>query len=277
MILILLGFGVLIGLALGLTGAGGSILAVPLLIYGAGLEPLPAIHLSLMVVTITAALGAMTAMRGGAISRRAGFIFASTGMLAAPLGVQAGMLINPGILVAGFALLLIAVSISLWRKAVSTPEAARVVRADIQSAEAGNEPVCRYTPNGKLNLTAPCSFALAASGLFAGALSGLFGVGGGFVIVPILMVVTQMDIHRAVATSLMVIALIGIAGVSSVMLTANDIDWTIALPFMAGGAAGMLAGRLLASRLAGSVLQKVFALAVLMIGSVMLFRQIAGV
>lgn len=94
----------------------------------------------------------------------------------------------------------------------STPAASGVVRAGLtRTADSvGGGPVCRYSEDGVLRLNAPCSAALAAAGLLVGFLSGFFGVGGDFLIVPALLVITQMSIHRAVATSLLVITLIDI-------------------------------------------------------------------
>ncbi len=276
MIILLLIFGILIGLSLGLTGAGGSILAVPLLIYGAGTQPLAAIHISLLVVTVTALIGTLGVIRGDFVSRRAALIFASTGMLAAPVGVKVGSLIDPVILIMGFAMLMMAVSVNLWRSSQSSPGDAGVVRADLPEDLSAQGAVCRHSTDGKLRMTAPCALVLALSGLAAGALSGLFGVGGGFIIVPILMYVTQMSIHHAVATSLLVITLIGVSGAATVVMTSSLIDWPVAMPFIFGGALGMLAGRILARKIAGTTLQKIFAVAVFLIGIGMLIRQWTG-
>lgn len=266
-------FGLLIGLSLGLTGAGGSILAVPLLIYGAGIIPVQAISISLVVVATTALIGVLGTVKSRAISLRAGLIFAVSGMAAAPFGVQLASHLDDSALLTGFALLMISVAASMWYRAQTHPENARVVRADIEVVNSSARgPACRISESGKLRITAPCAVVLLMCGLIAGTLSGLFGVGGGFIIVPMLMFVTQMDIRRAVATSLLVITLIGVSGATAAVTGDSDFNWMLATPFMLGGAAGMIAGRSLAAKLAGPPLQKGFSIAVLLTGAGMLIR-----
>lgn len=262
-----LAFGLIVGLALGLTGGGGSIFAVPLLIYGLGVSAHDAIGISLAVVALTAAVGAVGAMRAQLIEFRAGFIFAAAGMLAAPFGITFAHGISEVAILIGFAFLTVIVAGIMWWRASRDPQATTVVRAAFApSAIAGTEPICRFNPNEQLRLTAPCSLALAASGVGVGLLSGLFGVGGGFIIVPALIFVTRMGIHRAVASSLFVIALVGLSGVGAILFQGRPLPWELTSLFVAGGIAGMLLGRLLARRMAGPNLQKFFALAMLMVG-----------
>jgi uncharacterized membrane protein YfcA len=101
-----------------------------------------------------------------------------------------------------------------------------------------------------------------------GILSGVFGVGGGFLIVPVLSAVTQMGIHRAVATSLVALSAIGLAGTGGAILQ-GSLAWAVLLPFVAGGAAGMVLGRRLAARLTGPLLQRIFATAILLVAGFM--------
>ena len=110
---------------------------------------------------------------------------------------------------------------------------------------------------------APCSAALAGVGLVVGVLSGFFGVGGGFLIVPALILITEMGIHRAVATSLLVITLIGLSGLGSAAVSGREVDWALTGLFVIGGVLGMFSGRVLARYLAGATLQFVFAVAML--------------
>lgn len=233
-------FGIIVGLALGLTGGGGSIFAVLLLIYGLGVAPHSAVSISLAAVALTAAFGAAQAWYAGLVESRAALILAAAGMLSAPLGVWFGGRVSENAVLVAFAILMVLVASHMAFKAGRSPSQASVVRAQLP-AGADHEPgvVCRYSPDGRLRLNTPCSLALWGAGLVVGALSGFFGVGDGFLIVPALMLITAMGIHRAVATSLLVISLIGISGVAASVLSGRDIDWCLAGLFVAGGLLGM--------------------------------------
>lgn len=257
-------FGVVVGLALGLTGGGGSIFAVPLLIYGLGVAPTSAVAISLGAVAITAAFGAAEGLYRGVVELRAALILAVAGMACAPVGVFIGDRTSETVILLTFALLMLAVALRMLYSAQRSPHESRVVRArfdDRASADAGT--VCRYSGDGRLRLNAPCSIALAGAGIVVGVLSGFFGVGGGFLIVPALMLITTMGIHRAVATSLLVITLIGLSGTASAALSGREVDWALMGLFVAGGVVGMFSGRLLARFLAGVTLQRVFAIAMI--------------
>jgi uncharacterized membrane protein YfcA len=115
---------------------------------------------------------------------------------------------------------------------------------------------------------------LTAAGLVTGVLSGLFGVGGGFVIVPALVFVSGLDIHRAVATSLLVIALVSAAGVASYLAAGRDLPWESTGLFVVGGTAGMGLGTLAAGRISGPGLQKLFAAAMLAVAVFIVTKSI---
>lgn len=259
-------FGVVMGLALGLTGGGGSIFAVPLLIYGLGVDPHSAVAMSLAAVAVTAALGAFEAWLRGVVEVRAALIFAVAGMICAPLGVYLGDQVDQAVVLVLFAALMLVVAARMLIKARRAPLESRVVRArlDTQAADDAGT-VCRYSTDGRLRLNAPCSAALIGVGALVGVLSGFFGVGGGFLIVPALIVITEMGIHRAVATSLLVISLIGVSGVGSAVVAGRDMNWAILALFVVGGVVGMFMGRALAQRLAGATLQTIFAVAMIVI------------
>lgn len=271
-------FGILVGLALGLTGGGGSILAVPLLIYGLGLGTKAAVSTSLAAVAVMAAVGASDAVRAGLVETRVALIFAATGMLAAPVGVIAGDVVSDAVIIIGFSLLMLIVGVRMLTRARSQPEESGVVRGGLLAAAglAGGGAVCRYREDGVLRLNAPCSAVLAVVGLVVGFLSGFFGVGGGFLIVPALLLITQMSIHRAVATSLLVITLISISGVGAAIVTGRELPWAITGLFVIGGIAGMFLGRRLAARLAGPMLQQLFAVGIIFMGVGMLIAHLMG-
>lgn len=268
-------FGALVGLALGLTGGGGSIFAVPLLIYGLGIAPHAATTVSLAAVGLTAFAGAADGARARLLEFRPALVFAATGVIAAPLGVALGKQASEATIVVGFAVLMLVIAAKMWMDAGSRSGDARTVRAGLGAvAQSETSTVCRYSRDGRLRLNSRCSATLAVCGILVGVLSGFFGVGGGFLVVPALLLVTQMSVRRAVATSLLVIALIGTAGVAASWWQGHDVDWGLTGLFALGGLAGMGLGRLLAARLAGSMLQRVFALSMAAVGASMLFAQL---
>nr|WP_308494817.1 sulfite exporter TauE/SafE family protein [Duganella fentianensis] len=157
-----------------------------------------------------------------------------------------------------FALVLLYVAWRVYQRA--TAASGNGGNAGVAASQTGAAPPCRLDiQRGKLNWTAPCARALAMSGLLAGGLSGLLGVGGGFVMVPALQRYTDLNTQSILSTSLAVIALVSFSGVAASAATGH-LQWAIALPFSAGALAGMGSGRLLAARLAGPVLQQAFAL-----------------
>ncbi|AWN17630.1 sulfite exporter TauE/SafE family protein [Salinisphaera sp. LB1] len=267
--------GVLVGLALGLTGGGGSIFAVPLLIYGLNVAPRDAVAISLIAVAVTAAFGAVEGGLRRVLELRAAGIFAAAGVVFAPVGVWLGDLVPANVTVVAFAGLMLVVAGRMIINAYRAPEQARVIRARVaDDAATDAATVCRYSADGRLRLTARCSVALLASGVLVGVLSGFFGVGGGFLIVPALMLVTEMGIHRAVSTSLLVIALVGLSGVISAVVAGRHIQPVLTGLFIVGGIMGMGAGRTLAQYLAGRTLQRVFALGMIAIAVMMLLERL---
>lgn len=242
--------GFLIGIILALTGAGGGILAVPVLVFGAHLSMAEAGPIGLLAVGLAASLGAALGLKAGSVRYKAALLIAGAGMLCSPLGLWLAQRTPNRPLSAGFALLLLFVAWRVYQRASGTAPAGAAHKA----------PPCRLDSNrGKLIWTAPCARALALSGVLAGGLSGLLGVGGGFVMVPALQRYTDLSTQAIVATSLAVIALVSSSGVVASAM-AGQLQWAVALPFSVGAIAGMLAGRLVAARLAGPALQKGFAL-----------------
>ncbi|OYW16354.1 MAG: hypothetical protein B7Z55_14215 [Planctomycetales bacterium 12-60-4] len=269
--------GALIGLSLGLTGGGGSIIAVPLLIYGLAVEPREAVGVSLAAVGATAFFGFLQRLRRREVEVGTGLLFAATGAVGAPIGTWLNSLVPSGLLLIGFAVLMLVVSARMWRKAASQPAETRVVRATLDPIPADNSgPVCHRDPEGQLQLTSQCGFLLAGLGLITGILSGLFGVGGGFVIVPALVMFSGMGIHRAVATSLMVISLVSVSGVVSYLVAQRPLDMALTTWFAIGGIAGMLIGAFVAKRLSGPVLQKTFSVAIVAMAAFIIWKQLGG-
>jgi uncharacterized protein len=265
------GLGCVVGVALGLTGGGGSIFAVPLLIYGLGLAAGEAVAMSLVAVAATASVGALQSVRHGLIVWQPVLLFALGGVFGAPAGVIVSRHLDPNWIVAGFALLALVVGALMWRASLTLPAQATAVRA--RPYAAGGGAICVLAPDGQLRFTTPCALALAVVGVGTGLLSGVFGVGGGFLIVPALVLVTRMGVHRAVASSLLIIAFIGFAGAAGAIWQGR-IDWAVLVPFAAGGALTMLVARMFAARVAGPTLQRVFAGSIVLVGAAMLAERL---
>ncbi|MGH8446357.1 MAG: sulfite exporter TauE/SafE family protein [Solimonas sp.] len=256
---LLLGF--FTGLVLGLTGAGGSVLAVPLLMWGLGWSLPQATPVALLAVCAAAAFGTAVAWDVSYIRYRAAVLMAAASLLTAPLGLWLAQRLPHDSLVALFAALLVGVALRNWRQAQRAPQEAAIVRAAVAgdgSPAAG--PICRLDRRtGRLIWTWPCRSLIGATGAATGFLSGLLGVGGGFVIVPSLRAWSELSVHSAIATSLMAIALVSAITVLMSLAQGHALPWQIAAPFVTGALGGMLAGRRLAPRIAGPRLQQGFA------------------
>ena len=250
-------YGMLVGVSLGLTGGGGSIFAVPLLIYGLGISPRAAVGLSLAAVGATAGFGAALRWKAREIEMVPGIFFAVGGIVFAPLGAWLGHFIPSAILLSVFAILMAYVAWRMWRGAAETESAPGpcVIR-------------------GKGKLGPGCRARLMAAGAAAGVLSGLFGIGGGFIIVPALLYVTGTSIHRAVATSLMVIFLISVSGVAAYWMQNQPFPMPMSLLFILGGFAGMLLGTGLRAHFKRTALHKTFAVAMWLVGAYVLFKNL---
>ena len=245
----LLGFGLgaVVGLILALAGAGGGILAVPLLVFGLHLSIMQAAPVGLIAVGAASAFGAILGLREGLVRYRAAALIGITGMVLAPLGVRlAGLMVVFSIVLAWVA----------WRM---FNQARRGKGAHAKLGHAQSRLPCVLDPReGRLIWTMPCAWALAGTGAVSGILSGLLGVGGGFVIVPSLSRYTNIPMRSVFATSLAVIALVSVGGVTAAAWQ-GAVVWAIALPFALGAIVALLAGRLIAARLAGAHLQQGFA------------------
>lgn len=263
-------FGAVVGLSLGLTGGGGAIFAVPLLVYGLGLPTREAVGVSLAAVGATSLVGFLHRWRLGQIEFRTGLLFAVAGMLGAPMGSWIAGLLPEALLLSLLAGLMVVVAIRLWQQA-SRPvtETAKCPTGDHQDG-----PTCQRDATGTLILTSRCAVLLMIVGVLTGILSGLFGVGGGFVIVPALVLFSGMSIHRAVGTSLMVIALVSVSGVTSHLWAGRAISPEITGMFVLGGVGGLFAGQQIGRQLSGPVLQKVFAVAILAVAAFVVVRNL---
>ena len=261
--------GAVVGLSLGLTGGGGAIFAVPLLVYWIGVDPPTAVAISLVTVAATAAVGAVERWRYGQVEIPTGLLFAAAGMLTAPLGSWLGGRIPEQPLLVAFAVLMLVIAARMWQKARNVEE-----RLPPAAVAAGSGPACRRDPEGKLRITSRCATVLALVGLAVGLLSGLFGVGGGFLIVPALVTFAAMGVPRAVGTSLFVMTLVGLSAVVSQLAAGREIPLGIAGGFVAGSIPGLFAGSAIGRRLTGPLLARVFAIAIVAVAVFVIAREL---
>ncbi|MFT7723507.1 MAG: sulfite exporter TauE/SafE family protein [Roseateles sp.] len=259
--------GAAVGLVLALTGAGGGILAVPLLVFGLRLPMAQAAPIGLLAVGAAAALGALLGLREGIVRYRAALVIGLAGMAVAPLGVRLSRQVADGPVMALFAAVLGWVAWRSLRRAAAPAAAA---------AAPGRRPACAINPaTGRLAWRAPCTALLALTGALSGLLSGLLGVGGGFVIVPMLSEISNVPPRGVVATSMAVIALVSAGGVIGAA-SQGTMAWPLAAPFAAGAALALLAGRQLGARVGGARLQQAFGLVAGGVAVLMLVRALGG-
>ena len=239
-LLVVLIFGLVIGALLGLLGGGGSILAVPVLVYGAGLPLTEAVPTSLLVVGVSSAAAVLPRLRQ--VQWRLAAILGSTGAAAAIVGTAVNRLLDPAVVLLGFAAVMVAAA----------------VRMLSSTDDVGGS--CAL-PGGGVNWRS-CVPKAAASGVAVGLLTGLFGVGGGFLIVPALTLLLGLPMAAAAATSLVVIVLNSAAAFTA-HLGDTAIDVPIAVAFTVAAVLGSLAAGRLAPRLPSRRLRRWFAYLVL--------------
>lgn len=241
--------GSVVGFSLGLIGGGGSILAVPLLIYIAGIkDPHVAIGTSALAVAVNAFANLIGHWRVGNVKWPCAAVFAVAGVVGAALGSSLGKLVDGQKLLFLFALVMIAVGAAMLRPRVSAGD-----------------------PNVRINPR--IAIRLIAIGLLTGAISGFFGIGGGFLIVPGIMLGSGMPILNAIGSSLFSVGTFGLTTALNYALS-GLVNWGVALEFIAGGVLGGLIGLKAAVRLAGHkrVLSYVFAGVIFTVAAYMLAR-----
>ncbi|MCP3063252.1 sulfite exporter TauE/SafE family protein [Myxococcus sp. K38C18041901] len=276
----------LVGVLLGLLGGGGSILTVPLLVYVLGVEPRTAIAMSLVVVGVTSASGALLHARAGRVKWRTALLFGTGGMAGAFLGGKLNPLLSPTLLLLCFAGVMVAASVAmLLRSEAPTPTTSSPVTADTRgTSRVTSEPPGASEPRipGPLDrparstrLESGSSVSVArvvVQGVGVGILSGLVGAGGGFLIVPALTLV-GLSTPMATATSLVVIALQCAAGLVG-HLGHIELPWRLTSEVLAIALMGSMLGGRFAGRVAPGVLRRGFALFVLATATFLLLAQL---
>jgi uncharacterized membrane protein YfcA len=243
--LLALTLGAGIGLALGLLGGGGSVITVPVLVYAAGIDPAAAVAMSLAVVGGTSMVGAWFKHREQLVHKQATLMFGGVGMLGAWAGAHLTPMVSPQTLLVLFALLMVVIAtiMLLRREEELTPK-----------------PECRPVR---------CLF----SGLGVGLLTGFLGVGGGFLLVPAMVIFARLPMKMAIGTSLAVIAINSLAGLIGHGRQAA-VDWPLTGAFLVVAILGMLAGNHLASRVPVARLQRGFAGFVLAVAALLLIKNL---
>ena len=233
--------GAAIGLALGMLGGGGSILTVPALVYLLGQNPHGAVGSSLVIVGANALVGAWLHGRAGHVRLRAALLFGAAGVAAAFGGARLSRLLPGPALLALFALLMLVIAVVMLRG----------------QARPAAQPA------------APVWWRVLLGGVTVGFLTGFLGVGGGFLIVPALVLLLGMDMRDAVGSSLVVIAINSAAGLLG-HLDDGALNWALIGTLLAGGAPGLLLGARLARRLPPARLRQSFAVFVVLLGVTLL-------
>lgn len=250
---------VLIGTAVGLFGGGGSILTTPLLVYVLGMDPKAAIAASLFVVAVTSAFGLIAYARGGRVQWRTGLIFGSAGMAGAFVGGQLGVRLPGTLLLAAFAVMMAATAIAMIRGRMQVPGATRT-----------EHPL----------------FRILLDGAVVGFVTGLVGAGGGFLVVPALVLLGGLPMSLAVGTSLLVVMMKSVAGLLGYLLVIDGgrvtldgvtgMNWPVIIVVTAMAVVGSLVGAALSPRIHPERLRRAFGWFVLGMAGLVLTLQLGG-
>jgi len=285
-VLLAVGFGLLIGLSLGALGGGGSILTVPVLVYAIGQSAQDATTGSLVIVGITSAVAAAGHARSGRVRWGAGVALGATGVVASLAGTRLNAHVAPNVLLVCFAVLMIVAAGAMLAKtmvparpseATADAEAAQLRRpaavgasgSGSRALHAGAASGTAHAPHGRGRAAVALKVLLA--GLVVGFLTGFLGVGGGFVIVPALVLSLRYDMPTAVGTSLLVISLNSV-----VALLARggheSFSWSVIVPFTLAAIAGSTGGKRVADRVSGAGLTRAFAFLLLTVAAYVLLQ-----
>ena len=260
--------GFLIGLSLGALGGGGSILAVPVLVYVAGESAQAATTTSLIVVGLASLVGMTEHLRAGRVEVRAGLLFGLAGIGGSFAGSALNQGLDPDVLLLAFSGLIL---VAAWRMVTGCPSSTKVgadaaVDAAVPLGEGDAVPPVGGVGGGgtavhrglDLRLDAPTVVKFVLAGTVVGLFTGLFGVGGGFVIVPALTLLLAFPMPQAVGTSLLIIS-INCAWALVARVGHQPIDWQVTVPFAVAALAGVITGTRLADRLPAQTLLRWFA------------------
>lgn len=290
--LLAVALGLLIGLSLGALGGGGSILTVPALVYAVGESAQAATTGSLVIVGITAAVAAVGHARAGRVRWGAGLAFGAAGVLASLLGTRLNTRVSPAALLVCFAVLMGAAAAAMLAKTM-VPARPSELAEDEQAARlrvpahvgAGPRPSADRTAGSSRPAatsamggsrgrpTLGTALKVVTAGLIVGFLTGFLGVGGGFIIVPALVLSLRYDMPVAIGTSLLVISLN--SGVALLARGGHEtFHWGVIVPFTLAAIAGSTGGKRVADKVSGTSLTRAFAVLLLAVAAYVLLQAL---
>ncbi len=239
--------GAIVGLVMALTGAGGGVLAVPLLLFGMHQSMAQATPITLFGLALTSTVGALMGLRAGQVRYRAALVIGGSGLVLAPAGVWLSQRLPNAPLTIAFALVMAFSALRMYR--------GKPVGSEVQRPKAA---CARDLRTGRFIWNRSCAVIMSSTGMSSGLMSGLLGVGGGFVIVPALTRYTDLAPSAIVNTSLAAIAVVSTAGASAAAIS-GAMNWGIAAPFGLGAVIAMLSGRMVLQHLSERAIRRAFA------------------
>lgn len=246
--------GFVVGMALGALGGGGSILAVPVLVYAAGQDPRDATTTSLVIVGLAALAGMGDHWRAGRVRLGTGMVFGAAGIGGSLLGSAVNRGLDPDLLLLAFSGLIL---LAAWRMLVGCPTCTRAGEQREHEAASSSIGGGSGAVSTKLRVDPATVVKVVGAGTVVGFFTGLFGVGGGFIIVPALTLLLHFAMPEAIGTSLVIIAVN--CAVALGARAGTGVEWDVTVPFAVATLAGVVAGSRVADRLNAAVLLRGFA------------------
>lgn len=272
--IIAVALGLLVGLSLGALGGGGSTLAVPILVFVAGLQAQDATTASLLVVGVASAFGVVSHFRNGNVRLGAGIAFGAAGIVGSRVGLFVNRSLDENVLLLAFSALIIFVAVRMYRSIDSSQS--QVDRADEDLNHDHGTSVAtkqRVSVKPAFDLSASAIVKLAGAATAVGLLTGLFGVGGGFAVVPALTLLLKFPAKEAIGTSLVVIVIN--AAIALVMRSGSlGFDWAVVAPFLITVTVGVVVGTRISKDIDAARLTRAFAL---MLGAVAIYTAASTV
>ena len=256
--------GLITGFVLGLLGSGGSIVALPALIYLLGVAPKSAIAMSLGVVAVTATLAAFSHARRNNVDLKVALVFACFGAVGTYTGTRLGVVTPAGVQLTLFALVMYAAAWRMRKRPMSLPVAAGGLRLSADGTA---------VLGGCQQFFSPCMAHIALAGVGVGLLTGLVGVGGGFLIVPALVLLSGIAMKQAVGTSLAIVAANSAMGFAG-YLGGVPVAWELMAGFTAVTVLGSFVGARFSTRLSQETLKRVFALFLFFVATYILLKNL---
>jgi uncharacterized membrane protein YfcA len=244
----------LIGLLLGMLGGGGSVLAVPVLVYLAHMEPRTAMATSLVLVATTSSMALIGHAHAGRVCWKTGWLFGAAGMAGAYLGGRLAAFISGNVLLLMFGAVMLGTAVAMLKRPRPASDDSRRSRSFCP----------RHLP----------LWAILFDGFGVGALAGLVGAGGGFLVVPALVLLGGLHMHAAVGTSLLIVAMQSSAALAG-YVSHVDLDWHLTGLITLAAMAGSVLGTIASPRISQPLLRRVFGLLVMAVAGYLLYRELS--